>query len=309
MAAAATHATIRVITFNIHSKGINASNGVLAKIAGLIRESGADIVGLQEVDQCCWRSDGIHIPARLAELTKMEVFFGKTIDIRGGSYGNAILSRFPIQSVCNISLHEIAHEEATSAPARERRCALRAVIEVNGHELVFINTHLDHGKAENQRLNSVAKLHEMTLGPPGTTSKDESVQLNARCGIPAVIVGDFNATPESKTIRLVKQFMHDAFARAHELREQTERAARPQEVTTQQTRIQSHAQAASDDSNPITMPSGQKCIDYIFVSECIRPISVGTITTDTSDHVPVFAQLEVCFVGPHGHARASLQQA
>ncbi len=35
-------------------------------------------------------------PTELAKLTKMHVVFGANIELQGGHYGNAVLSRFPI---------------------------------------------------------------------------------------------------------------------------------------------------------------------------------------------------------------------
>ena len=126
---------LTVMTFNI--KGGRVSPGELGGIAGVIRASGADVVLLQEVDQNRRRSGNVDQPAIIASHLGMQPVFGPNdyITDRGG-YGNAILSRFPIDGFDNTHL--------PNRDGKEQRGVLRASIIVEGQRLVVFNTHLDH---------------------------------------------------------------------------------------------------------------------------------------------------------------------
>ena len=69
----------------------------LCRIGAAISASGADVVALQEVDVGAARSDGVDMPARLAQMTGLSHhYFIKIRECEGGEYGTAILSRLPI---------------------------------------------------------------------------------------------------------------------------------------------------------------------------------------------------------------------
>ena len=75
----------------------------LRLIAGKIRESGADVVALQEVDRGAERSKGVDMPDRLSEMSGLHHhYFIKIRDFEGGEYGTAILSRFPIHEAATL---------------------------------------------------------------------------------------------------------------------------------------------------------------------------------------------------------------
>ncbi|GGR70561.1 endonuclease/exonuclease/phosphatase family metal-dependent hydrolase [Nocardioides luteus] len=126
---------LTVMTFNI--KGGKVSPGELGGIAGVIRAAGADVVLLQEVDQNRRRSGNVDQPGIIASHLGMQSVFGANdyITDRGG-YGNAILSRFPIDGSSNTHL--------PNRGGKEQRGVLRANIIVEGQRLVVFNTHLDH---------------------------------------------------------------------------------------------------------------------------------------------------------------------
>lgn len=84
----------------------------LERIAQIIVDEGADIVGFQEVDVSVERSDRINIATELSELTGLEhVVFGKNIDHQGGDYGNATISRYPITEFENIHFERLSNEQ------------------------------------------------------------------------------------------------------------------------------------------------------------------------------------------------------
>ena len=93
-------ATFTLASFNICSahfrEGVYSDEN-LQLLADRIRESGADVVCLQEVDRGAARSNRVDMPVRLAEMSRLRHhYFIKIRDFQGGEYGTAILSRFPI---------------------------------------------------------------------------------------------------------------------------------------------------------------------------------------------------------------------
>src|SRR5690606_4366306 len=92
---------LRVLSYNIHhAEGVDGKLD-LERIAEVIRAAKPDLVALQEVDRNARRTGSVDQPAELARLTEMQVVFGSNIELQGGHYGNAVLSRFPIASERN----------------------------------------------------------------------------------------------------------------------------------------------------------------------------------------------------------------
>src|SRR5687767_689864 len=100
---------IRVMSYNIHhGEGLDGKLD-LERIAKLITDAKADIVGLQEVDRGSERTQKRDLPAELAKLTGMTVQFDKNIPNQGGEYGNAVLTKFPIKRAKNTHLKSFAN--------------------------------------------------------------------------------------------------------------------------------------------------------------------------------------------------------
>ncbi len=149
--------TLRVMTYNIHhGEGMDGRID-LQRLADVMAYSGADIIGLQEVDVRTRRSMGVDQLAALAELLHMESAFGWNLLYQGGYYGNALLSRYPILSSNNINLYWAGGEP---------RGMLRAVVDVDGSPLTVYVTHLglDARERDGQRRQIVDRLRG-TDGP------------------------------------------------------------------------------------------------------------------------------------------------
>ena len=115
--------TLRVLTYNIHH-GEGADGIVdLARQAEIVMSVQPDLIALQEVDERTERTSGVNQLQELARLTGMYAQFGKAMDYSGGSYGVAVLSRWPILSTRNDPL--------PAFPDREPRTALTALVRVN----------------------------------------------------------------------------------------------------------------------------------------------------------------------------------
>lgn len=171
---------LRVLSYNIHHcEGVDGKLD-LNRIANVIRESKADLVALQEVDQDVRRSENVKQAEVLAERLGMNVEFGDNIQLQGGKYGNAILSRFPILESKNHLLPSLNNGE--------QRGVLVTRIQLPPHKqtFAFLATHFDHRRDESERLQSVEFVNRLAtnLGP-------------------AILAGDLNAIRLSQTIRLL----------------------------------------------------------------------------------------------------------
>ena len=87
---------IRVMSYNIHHGRGTDDKIDLNRVAKLINDWSPDLVALQEVDNITSRSNYMNETDTLSSKTKMFSVFGKNINVFGGEYGNAILSKYPI---------------------------------------------------------------------------------------------------------------------------------------------------------------------------------------------------------------------
>ena len=175
---------IRVLTYNIHhAEGIDRKLD-LARIAGVIRDSRADVVALQEVDRKTQRTDEVDQPEELARLTEMHVVFGGNITFEGGDYGNAVLSRFPIERHRNHQLPNLDQGE--------QRGGLEVGVKVPGAKapLTLLATHLDHRRPDAERIASARRINQLISEQPGNS---------------AILAGDLNAVPDSKPLEILRE--------------------------------------------------------------------------------------------------------
>ncbi|HEX6533724.1 MAG TPA: glycoside hydrolase family 3 N-terminal domain-containing protein [Gemmatimonadaceae bacterium] len=190
--------TARVLVYNIHAGKSAAGADNLAGVADLVRDSGADIVLLQEVDQETRRSGGVDQPAVLAARTGMHVAFGSALDYDGGKYGVAILSRWPIVSDTMIPL------PVTSPPRRaggsyEPRGALRVRVATPMGQLTVIDTHLDATGDDHWRRQEADTIASL-------------VARERRRAALVIAGGDFNSTPESAVQGTLRAGMRDSWS-------------------------------------------------------------------------------------------------
>ncbi|MBM3746668.1 MAG: endonuclease [Acidobacteria bacterium] len=176
---------ITVLSYNIHHGEGTDAKVDLERIAALIRAASPDLVALQEVDRVTRRTGGVNQAQDLACFTGMQYFFGRTIDYQGGMYGNAVLSRLPVNGFANRAL--------PFTPGREARGVAQAHIysgpTESGHALFrFFATHLDTSEAD--RLKAVPAILEFASEEPD---------------LPTILAGDLNALPDSAPMKLLAQ--------------------------------------------------------------------------------------------------------
>ena len=179
---------LRVLTFNIHhAEGTDAKIDV-ARIAQLIKDSRADVVGLQEVDRGVERSGKRDLLKEIADLAGMRFVFGKNIDHQGGDYGNALLTTRPIVSEGNRLL--------PNTDGGEQRGVLQVVLDVEGTQVLVLTTHLDARRPDAQRIESAGAMLAM---------------IQAWGTGPVVAMGDFNDVPGSPTWTRLTTVLTDAW--------------------------------------------------------------------------------------------------
>lgn len=174
--------TVKVMTYNIWGARSGGIPG-LQDLADVIKKADPDLVALQEVDKFTSRnSQNGDIAKELAELTGMEYYFVKAIDVSGGEYGDAVLSKLPIKGTKGYRL------TTTAELGGELRSVARITIEKDGKEFYFISTHLDHLSNESNRIHQAKELNTII----------------ADLDKPVILGGDLNAVPDSETIKLLK---------------------------------------------------------------------------------------------------------
>lgn len=107
-------------------------------IAEDIVKNGVEIAGLQEVDYCTRRNNGQNTVGSITSFCGYYGFFAKATNMDGGTYGNALISKYPIMKAESIRVPYRTEKE-------EKRCVLHAVVDVNGEPLNVFVTHSDQG--------------------------------------------------------------------------------------------------------------------------------------------------------------------
>lgn len=236
---------VRVLSYNIHHGEGGDGQLDLERIASVITAAHVDVVALQEVDQSTQRTGGVDQARELARLTGMQVFYGKAMDYQGGAYGQALLSRWPLDDT---RVHRLPNPSA-----REPRIAVSAIVRPSqGRVFRIVGTHLDAGREDRDRWEQAGDLEHLFVDDP----------------LPVILMGDFNARPDSRVMARLLGFWKDASV------------ARP------------------DFTVPAKTPTAR--IDYILLSPAHgwRVISTRVLPEPVaSDHRPVWAELELPALG------------
>lgn len=177
---------IKTMTYNIHHG--EGTDGVidLDRIASVIQAESPDIVGLNEVDKLTNRSGNVDQAKYLADALGMYYVFGKSINYGGGEYGNAVLSKTPIDSH---TVHLLSNESDG-----EQRTCLEVQTAISGTTINFFVTHL--GLEEDERVTHANQIKGWATSKTG----------------PKVVVGDWNEGPTGNAVQAMLTDFRDAFA-------------------------------------------------------------------------------------------------
>lgn len=191
---------LKVVTLNLWGEQPPLERRLELATAGL-RALSPDVIALQEV-----REVPQVVPntaEALARQLGMEWTFAAATPWGGGDEGLALLSRHPI---VERRVHELPHAVPT-----ERRLLLGAGIVTPAGRVEVYTTHLNYRLTDGQK------------------REDQVVAIDAHIGavsseLPKILVGDFNATPDSDEIRFLRglhtaggrrTYWQDAWERRH----------------------------------------------------------------------------------------------
>ncbi len=260
---------LRVMTYNIRfdnpADGVHAWPNRKELVASVIRFHKADIIGVQEALE--------HQIRDLMELLPGYDWVGVGRNEDGGGEFSAILYRSSVVTVKEAQTFWLS--ESPDVPGSQSwdaslpRIATWAhfVTKADERELFVLNTHFDH-RGEQARLESARLV------------KEQASKLAN--GLPVIIMGDLNATPEQPPLALLSdtplldgRSLQDGFVHS----------------------LQPHHGPASTWTG-FTKIEADRRIDYIFASEDL-PIHYHAILTDKledrypSDHLPVLVEVEI----------------
>ncbi len=155
---------LRLATWNIHMGVGRDGKRDLARTAQVIQQISPDLIGLQEVDNHI-KPNGNDLET-LEELTGMSAVAGPTMRRKTGDYGNALLTKLPIQT---IERHDLSVKKS------EPRGLLIVHQDWFGEEVTVAVTHL--GLRPSERRIQVLRLIDC---------------LSTENQKPLILMGDFN---------------------------------------------------------------------------------------------------------------------
>lgn len=250
----ARRVAVRVMTWNIHAGAGQDGRVDVTRLAGTIRDSGAEVVGLQEVDVHFDQRSGFENQVELlADQLDMPYFFAPIYSFDPPApgrprreYGLAVLSRHPLVTTEN---HSLTRSSLVPDPVPEPLPGFPEVlVQVRGATFRFYNTHLDFRPDPAIRTAQVA----------------ETLQVLAADREAKVLVGDLNADPGAPELAPLFGKLRDAWV-----------------LTGEGSGLTYPAGGAT------------KRLDYVLASPDVRVRTAAVIPTVASDHLPVVADLEL----------------
>jgi len=179
------HATLRVLTYNVHACAGMDGKVNPARIARVIAQMHADVICLQE----CYGSERGDLTLAVATALEQE-FHLEPVHIAQDRYGNAILTHWPMKTVQQAAL------PTASGYTLEERGAQWVEVLWQDLPMQILNTHL-------------GLLGEERFAQAETLIGSDWLQAALAAG-PTLLAGDFNAGPRSSAFKLIDQLLPDA---------------------------------------------------------------------------------------------------
>ena len=237
--------TVRVLVYNIHAGKDAAGRGNLEDVAALVKSTDADVVLLQEVDRGTQRSGNVDQVQVLMDRTEFGGAFGRTLDYDGGEYGIAALSEDGFSYSDTMSL-PVSPPQARAGGSHEPRGVLVTIVRTRLGRWQALNTHLDASAGDEYRQQEADRIGEL-------------LRERRAIGLPIVVGGDFNATPDSAVVKKLLGFgLRDAWAECGQ-------------------------------GDGFTFPAAKpiKRIDYLFLTGALTCSAAQVLDTTISDHRPL----------------------
>lgn len=179
--------SLKIISYNIHHGTDTKENDNLDAVGAFIKSTGADVVGLQEVDSVCRRSGNIDQMKRLAQITGMHYAFARHYAYDGGAYGLGILSKYPISSIQNNRLTLLK-----VTPGKKSLGLISAFVHLPNQQKVLFSTG-----------------HFALDAATRSVQADETIAYLKQKKIPVIFTGDLNAEPKTKEINVLNTYFSE----------------------------------------------------------------------------------------------------
>ena len=230
---------LKILSWNIWTAGN------FETVINFIKDSNADIVGLQEVVSDDSSRDIIGEMKKLGYEGVFKAALKKSKSFPGKVYtdGPAVFSK-----------HKIVNSESYfDLSEKDNRAAVKIEVEIDRKIVSVLSTHLLHTHQK------PSEIQEMQVKNLLSHTPDEK----------AIVMGDFNATPESVAIQTMKMKLSDAD---------------PQSQPTW---------SLYPEGCPVTCRPESVSIrlDYIFTTKDLKTSSFKVESSKASDHLPVTATL------------------
>ena len=268
--------TLRVLTLNIWNDD-GPWEARLPLIRAWIARLGPDLIGLQEV----LRGPGTDQLAAIAQGSGYHLDYAEASRFwrdESLAFGNAVLSRWPIVA---------RHERLLPGPGDlELRSALTVLVDAPFGRVSFTNTHL------------AWRLHHSEVRQRQVVALfDQALKLRPRGGFPPIVVGDFNAEPDSDEIRYATG-LHTLLGRSVHFRDAYEQVRRRK----------GDADAGytwnNDNPHAAQVREPDRRIDYLFagypprdglghITDCRLVCNEPEAGVWPSDHLGVYAELQI----------------
>lgn len=227
---------LKIVSWNIYG------GRKLPEMIECLREANPDIIGLQEVLQ---DEGGANNSAKaIADVLGYTYVYETTTLLMPSishllekhkiennmEWGNAILSKYPLS---DRNVHVLSGDR--------KRTALEATVKIEDKSLHVFSTHLVYAAVQPSEIQTT-QVHNLIKVLP-----------KENC----LVMGDFNATPDSKAIEDMSKAMMNT------------------------------------ESDPTKFSADGQKLDYIFSSADIQTLSSGTLDSQASDHLPIYANIEI----------------
>ncbi len=244
---------IKVMTWNVLYK--EKADNILA----LVKKINPDILCCQELTQNS-QYNNFNTADFLASQLGYQYYFepADIISVDGEKFplGNGVFARFPLSQPKKFLIHG-GKNPSTGSPS-EKRLYIEAKVNVNKKGLIIGTTHL-----------SFTPWFEITPKKRGETEAlVAEIKKNSQ---DFILAGDFNAKPDSYTIKQVEKYL---------------KSAGPS--STEATFTTKPFSYMGMEANGLDYR-----IDYIFTTPDIKMLSSKIIKTEFSDHLPIVAEVQI----------------
>ena len=181
-----TGPTLKVMTYNVMEVNSNT-----AWIGQTVVESGADVVGFQELQPTI--ANTIH--GSLSELHPYQTSDGQGAE--SSESGNSLISRYPIQLL----------EDALPGPWHSP--SLVCIMEFNEETILVINLHAVQSKIGSLDPAAISRATQIR-----EQQARNLVAFAAETNLPLIVMGDFNTTDKNKDYRIITRTLKDAWREA-----------------------------------------------------------------------------------------------